>query len=154
MRASLPGSIGLPGSVYSSRWPLPLVSSTSAVQPCDFSMSPVSSSILVLSQPTLPPPPPVLNHSVSFASYPNCRWCEPKHVWYAVYLPVFGSYIVTRRFVLSSGNSTAEGWVEPFLQKSGLSGLWPVAASHRRPLRSNMELWLFARLFQMFSSPQ
>src|ERR1043166_660412 len=58
MRMSLPGSCGLPGSVYSSRTPLPLVSTTSAVQPCDFSMSPVSSSILVLIQPTLPPPPP------------------------------------------------------------------------------------------------
>ena len=68
MRMSLPGSCGLPGSVYSSRWPLPLVSSTSAVQPCDFSMSPVSSSILVLIQPTLPPPPPVDIHSVSLAS--------------------------------------------------------------------------------------
>src|SRR6188508_2861655 len=63
----LVGSIGLPGSVYSSRTPLPLVSITSAVQPCDFSMSPVSSSILVLIQPTLPPPPPVLIHSVSLA---------------------------------------------------------------------------------------
>ena len=52
MRMSLAGSSGLPGSVYSSRLPLPLVSSTSAVQPCDFSMSPVSSNILVLSQPT------------------------------------------------------------------------------------------------------
>src|SRR4051812_44942321 len=54
---SLPGSCGLPGSVYSSRWPLPLVSSTSAVQPCPFSISPVSSNHLLLSHPTLPPPP-------------------------------------------------------------------------------------------------
>ena len=68
MRRSLFGSGGWPGSVYSSRLPLPLVSSTIAVQPCDFSMSPVSSSILVLIQPTLPPPPPVLIHNVSLAS--------------------------------------------------------------------------------------
>src|SRR5262245_51028208 len=154
MRMSLPGSCGLPGSVYSSRTPLPFVSSTSAVQPCAFSISPVSSSSLVLIQPTFPPPPPVDIHSVSFASYPNCRWWDPKQVWYAVYFPVFGSYIVTRRFVLLSGNSTADGCVEPFLQKSGLAGLWPVAASHTRPLRSIIELWLFAFESQMSSSPQ
>src|SRR3979409_1688986 len=69
MRMSLVGSMGLPGSVYSSRTPLPLVSSTSAVQPCDFSMSPVSSSILVLIQPTFPPPPPVLAQIASCAAY-------------------------------------------------------------------------------------
>src|SRR5260221_479526 len=62
--------------------------------------------------------------------------------------------MVTRRLVRSSGNSIAEGWLEPFLQKAGLSGTCPVAASHRRPLRSNIGLWLFALLSQMFSSPQ
>ncbi len=71
-----------------------------------------------------------------------------------MYLPVFGSYIVTRRLVLLSGNSTAEGCVEPFLQNAGLSGTWPVAASQTRPFRSIIELWLLALLSQMFSSPQ
>src|SRR5215467_795917 len=74
MRMSLPGSCGLPGSVQASRTPLPLVSITSGVQPCDFSMSPVSSSILVLSQPTLPPPPPVENHNVSGFLVQRSSW--------------------------------------------------------------------------------
>src|SRR5207253_587558 len=56
-----------------SRFPLPLVSSTSAVHPCDFSSSPVWSNIFVFSQPTTPPPPPVLVHSVLFASSANTR---------------------------------------------------------------------------------
>jgi hypothetical protein len=45
----------------------------SAVQPCDFSSSPVSSNIFVLSQPTTDPPP--LVQSVRFASSANIKWC-------------------------------------------------------------------------------
>ena len=47
MRVSFVGSSGWFGSVYSSRLPLPFVSRMSAVQPCDFSSSPVSSNIFV-----------------------------------------------------------------------------------------------------------
>ena len=44
---------------------------TSAVQPCDFTSSCVSSNIFVFSQPTTWPPP--LVHSVWFASSANIR---------------------------------------------------------------------------------
>src|SRR6185312_3960016 len=67
-------------SRYGSRLPLPLVSSTSAVQPCDFAASCVRSHIRVFSHPTTPPPPPLLVHSVLFASEANTRWCVPKQV--------------------------------------------------------------------------
>src|ERR1051326_5636143 len=61
IRLSLFGSSGSFASTYSSRLPLPLVSTITGVQPCDFASSPVSSYILVLSQPTTPlcgPPAP------------------------------------------------------------------------------------------------
>jgi len=48
-----------------------LVSSTKAVQPCDFISSCVSSNIFVFNQPTTCPPP--LVHSVLFASIANIR---------------------------------------------------------------------------------
>ena len=67
------------GSTYSSRLPLPLVSRMNAVQPCDFSSSPVSSNILRV-EPADDPPPPPLVHSVLFASSANIRWCVAKHV--------------------------------------------------------------------------
>jgi len=57
-----------------------------------------------------------------------------------VYLPVFGSYIVTRRLVLLSGNSTAEDGSILFAE-IGVVRLVAVAASQTRPLRSNIELW-------------
>jgi hypothetical protein len=60
---SLPLSAGLPGSVYSSTLPLPLVSSTHGAQPCALTASPVSSKTLVLSHPATGPLPE--NHSVS-----------------------------------------------------------------------------------------
>ena len=63
---SFVGSGGWSGSTYASRLPLPLVSSTSAVHPCDFAASPVWSNIFVFSQPTTGPPP--LVQSVSLAS--------------------------------------------------------------------------------------
>ena len=52
MRLSFVGIERLIGSTYASRLPLPLVSMMSAVQPCDFTSSPVSSNIFVFSQPT------------------------------------------------------------------------------------------------------
>src|SRR6059058_815929 len=54
---SLFGSAGLPGSVYSSTLPLPLVSRTNGAQPCALTASPVSSHSLVLTQPATGPVP-------------------------------------------------------------------------------------------------
>ena len=52
-----------------------------AVQPCDFASSPVSSSILVLTQPsTSAPRPPELVQSVRLASKPNCTRATPREV--------------------------------------------------------------------------
>src|SRR5664279_3584748 len=94
---SLLGSSGWPGSVYSSRLPLPLVSTMSEVHPCDFAASPVSKNILVLSQPTgLSPAPPDV-HSVSLASSAKFRCWVPKQVSIKVYLPVFGSSMASPR---------------------------------------------------------
>src|SRR5215469_6770365 len=122
MRCCLVGSTGWFGSVYSpSRLPLPLVSTISAVQPCDFCSSPVSRNILVLSQPTtLACGPPALVHSVSFLSYPNCRWCVGKQVLISVNLPLLRSSIASWRPEVLSGNSLADSTSESFLQKSGL----------------------------------
>src|SRR4029077_17139585 len=77
-----------------------------------------------------------------------------KHVSTNAYFIVFGSSIVTCRFACSIGNSAAEGWAEPFLQKSGFLGPRPAAANQTRPFRSNMPLWLLALVSQIFSSPQ
>src|SRR5438876_9368075 len=119
MRLSLAGSTGWFGSTYSSRLPLPLVSSTSAVQPCDFCSSPVSSNIFTLSQPTTSPPPPLLVHSVLFASLANCRWCVPKQVSINVTFFVLGSYTASCRPEFATGKSFADGWDEPSLQNAG-----------------------------------
>ena len=54
----------------------------------------------------------------------------------------------------SSGNSLADGMVEPCLQKSGLSRPRTAAVSHTRPFLSNMELWLLTLVSQIFLSPQ
>src|SRR5271167_2669033 len=62
MRMSLPGSVGLPGSVYSSSLPLPLRSSTNGAQPCALAASPVSSHTAVSIQAATGPLP--LTHSV------------------------------------------------------------------------------------------
>ena len=67
---------------------------------------------------------------------------------------VLGSSIATWRGDRSSGNTLADGWSEPFLQKAGLSMPRTVAASQSLPFLSNMELWLLARVSQIFSSPQ
>ncbi len=71
-----------------------------------------------------------------------------------LYFMVLGSSIATWRVDFSSGNSLADGWSEPRLQNAGLSMPRTVAASQSRPLLSNMELWLFARVSQSFSAPQ
>src|SRR5438874_3834677 len=108
MRLSLVGSIGSFGSTYSSRFPLPLVSRISAVQPCDFTSSPVSSNILRFSQPMTPLwGPPALVHRVLFASSAKTRWCVEKHVLISVILPDLGSYIDSCRLDASIGVSFA-----------------------------------------------
>src|SRR5260370_18515185 len=71
-----------------------------------------------------------------------------------LYFIVLGSSIATWRPDCSSGNTLAEGWSEPFLQKAGLSNPRTAAANHTRPFLSNMPLWLLARWLQIFSLPQ
>src|SRR5688572_26129014 len=93
-----------------------------------------------------------LVHSRSCAS--NCRWCVLKHVSTKVYFIVFGSSTATWRLVRSVGNTFADGWLEPFLHASWFAGLRTEAASHMRPSRPNIALWLLAFEFQIFSSPQ
>src|SRR5207342_120126 len=123
MRRSLAGSSGWFGSVYSSRLPLPLVSTMNGVQPCDFTSSPVSSNVLRSNQPTtLAPPTPLEVHSVLLASSAKIRWWVGKQVEISVNLSVAGSYIDRWRPALSIGNALADGWSDPFLQKSGLAG--------------------------------
>src|SRR4029078_11553512 len=136
----------------SPRLPLRFVSMISAVQPCDFSSSPVSSNILVFSQPTTGPPP--LVHYVLFASSTNMRWCVLKHVPMCVSLPVFGSYTASWRPDRGSGNSFADGCSEPALQTSGLSAGLTVDVIHTRPRASNIGLWTLFLLVQIASSPQ
>src|SRR5882672_3076679 len=120
MRRSLVASNGWFGSVYSSRLPLPLVSRMNGVQPCDLTSSPVSSYIFMLIHPAAPlAGPPALAHSVLLASKPNCTWWVGKHVLIILNSLVFGSYIVTWRPDAASGNTFADGWLEPALQKSG-----------------------------------
>src|SRR5258706_12377926 len=122
-RLSFFGSSGWLGSTYSSRLPLPLVSRVNGVQPCDLTSSPVSSKIFRFTQPTTPGPVvPLDNHTVWVASSVMARWCVGKHVEISVNLPLAGSYMDRCRLELSSGNAFADGWLEPFLQKSGLSG--------------------------------
>src|SRR5271170_4904221 len=151
---SLPGSSGLPGSVYSPRLPSPLVSTMSAVQPCDLAASAVSSNSLVLSQPTTPPPPPLDVHKVLFLSNPNCKWCVVKQVSTNVYFIVFGSSIASWRWLCSRGNSFAEGRSEFLPQKSGSLTPRTAAASHTRPFSSIIELWLLMWVSQICSLPQ
>src|SRR3954464_7416951 len=109
-RLSLVGSTGWFASTYSSRLPLPLVSTMIGVQPCDFASSPVSRYILVLSHPTTPLcGPPALVHSVLLASWPKYRWCVLKQVLISDHFPVFGSYIESWRADVSSGAIFADG---------------------------------------------
>src|SRR5882672_147230 len=122
-RLSFFGSSGWLGSTYSSRRPLALVSRMNGVQPCARASSPVSSNTLRLNQPTTPGPVvPLEVHKVLFASSAKFRWCVGKHVEISVNLPLTGSYMDRCRPEFSSGYAFADGWLDPFLQKSGLSG--------------------------------
>src|ERR1017187_6564177 len=116
--------------MYSSRLPFPLVSRTSAVQPCDFCPSWVSSNIFVFSQPRTSPPGP-LNHKVLLASSANIKCCVLKHKLTSVHCLVFGSYTLACLELLASGKAVAEGL--PCLQKSGLSRGRVAAAVQTRP---------------------
>src|SRR6266446_3981980 len=131
MRLSLVGSSGWLGSVDASRLPLPLVSTMSGVQPCDFPASRVSQNIFVLTQPTRANSfwRLLLSHSVWLASSAKFRWCVPKHVSMNVNCLVFGSYTVTwREFCTNpvavpvSGYTFADGWPDAAAQYAG--GCW------------------------------
>src|SRR4051794_31266916 len=124
----------------------------SAVQPWDFASSPVSSNILVFSQPTTGPPP--LVHSVLFASSANMGWWVLEHVPMSLSSPVFGSYIASWRPALASGNSLADGWFDSALHTSGLSGGRIVDVIHTRPRASIIGLCTLFLLVQIGSSPQ
>src|SRR5215467_3932620 len=154
-RLSLAGSTGSFGSTYSSRLPLPFVSRMSAVHPCDFASSPVSSNVLRFSQPMTPlTGPPALVHSVLFVSSAKTRWCVWKHVRISVIFPVFGSYMDRCRFDVSSGVSFAEGCSDPFLQKSGLPGTPTRDVNQTRPFSSSIGLCMLVWLSQIGSGPQ
>src|SRR5256885_16367721 len=125
------------------------------VQPCDFTSSPVSSNILVLTQPsTSAPAPPELAHSVRLASKPNCTWCVGKQVLTVAKSFFAGSYMMTWRFDALSGNAFADGWLDPALQTSGFAAGRMRAANHTRDRSSNMRLCGIVWASQSFSSPQ
>src|SRR5687768_1379529 len=128
------------------------MSMISAVHPCAFSSSPVSSHNFVFNQPTTCPPP--LVQRVRFASSANIRWCVPKQVETCFISFVFGSYIARWRPELLSGKSFAEGWLDPALQNAGLSGGRTLEVIQTRPSSSNIGLCTFARLVQIGSVPQ
>src|SRR5688572_32117291 len=67
---------------------------------------------------------------------------------------VFGSYTARCRPELFSGKRRADGWLDPALQKSGLSGPRTLDVIQTRPISSNIGLCTFARLFQIASVPQ
>src|SRR5271166_1540155 len=118
-RLSLAGSSGSLGPTNASRLPLPLVSITSAVQPCDATPSCVSRNCFVFSQPTTPPPspgPPALIQSVLLASWPKYRWWVEKQVLIMSHLPVAGPKRDSWRTDVACGSALAEGWLEPCLQ--------------------------------------
>src|SRR5687767_6271800 len=107
------------------------------VQPCARSSSPVSSNTLRFSQPTTPtPPPPLLVHKVLLASSAKMRWCVGKQVEISVHLPEGGSYMERWRAAVLIGNAFADGWLEPFLQNSGLFGWRTRAVNQTRPFSS------------------
>jgi hypothetical protein len=71
-----------------------------------------------------------------------------------VNLPDFGSIMASCRPEVSTGNCLADGWSEPFLQKSGLAGGRIRAVNQTRPFSSNIGLCTTAWLSQSASSPQ
>src|SRR5258707_14410683 len=103
------------------------------VQRCDFNSSPVSSIILVLTQPrTSAPAPPELAQSVRLASKPNCTWWVGKQVLTSVKFLVAGSSMTTWRFDALIGKGFAEGWSDPAFQASGLAAGRTLSADQNR----------------------
>src|SRR2546425_741877 len=78
--------------------------------------------------------PPPLVQSVWLASSANIRWCVLKHVPMCVSFFVVGSYTARCRPALAIGNSLAEGWLDPSLHTSGLSGGRTAEVIQTRPL--------------------
>src|ERR687894_1591195 len=67
---------------------------------------------------------------------------------------VFGSYTARWRFEALSGKRRADGWLDPALQKAGLSGGRTLEVIQTRPFSSTIGLCTFARLVQIASVPQ
>src|SRR5256885_12680997 len=72
----------------------------------------------------------------------------------SVILPVRGSYTDRWRLDVSIGVSLADGWAEPFLQKSGFAGGRTRDVNQTRPFSSNIGLCMLVWLSQIRSSPQ
>src|SRR5436190_16151796 len=105
-RWSFAGSIGWFGSVYASRLPLPLVSSTNALQPCEAYSSCVWSHFFTSNQPSTPLGP---NDDQSTSLSSKFTWPQLKQVSIVVSFLVFGSYISRPRPVWLTGSSFADG---------------------------------------------
>src|SRR5882762_3372173 len=100
------------------------------------------------------PGPPALVHSVLLASSAKTRWWVGKHVLISVIFPVCGSYMDRWRLDCSTGKSFADGWSEPFLQKSGFAGAPTREVNQTRPRSSNIGLCMLVWLSQIGSGPQ
>jgi len=74
------------------------------------------------------------------ASKPNCTWWVGKQVLTIVKLLVAGSSMTMWRFDAAIGNTFAEGWSDPALQKSGLAAGRTLAAYQTRAFSSNIRL--------------
>ena len=72
----------------------------------------------------------------------------------SVTFSVAGSNIARCRVEVSSGNTFADGWLEPFLQKSGLGGAPTREVYQTRPFSSNIGLCVVDWPCQIGSSPQ
>ena len=78
-----------------------------------------------------------------------------KQVSISFHCAVPGSYIDNWRTESFSGTTLADGWSEPFLQKSGLFAIGRTrAVNHTRPFSSIIGLWMLVRPSQIASSPQ
>ena len=72
----------------------------------------------------------------------------------SVILPLFGSTIARWRVEVSSGKTFAEGWSDPFLQKSGLAAGPTREVNQTWPFSSYIGLCVEVWLSQIGSSPQ
>src|SRR5262249_59104860 len=95
---------------------------------------------------------PWLGESVSL-SFAKKRWCVGKQVSACIHFCVFGSYTETWRGDSLSGITLAEGWSDPFLQKSGLAAGRKRAVTHKRPSESICALRVSEEPSQIASTP-